>query len=52
MLLIQTLMNFFIPSGSGQAFVTMPIMAPLATWSASAGRWRCWPSSSATAFRT
>jgi uncharacterized ion transporter superfamily protein YfcC len=30
MLLIQTLLNFFIPSGSGQAFVTMPIMAPLA----------------------
>jgi uncharacterized ion transporter superfamily protein YfcC len=29
MLLIQTLINFFIPSGSGQAFVTMPIMAPL-----------------------
>lgn len=29
MLLIQTLMNFFIPSGSGQAFVTMPLMAPL-----------------------
>jgi len=29
MLLIQTLLNFFIPSGSGQAFVTMPIMAPL-----------------------
>jgi uncharacterized ion transporter superfamily protein YfcC len=22
-------MNFFIPSGSGQAFATMPIMAPL-----------------------
>lgn len=30
MLLIQTVLNFFIPSGSGQAFVTMPIMAPLA----------------------
>lgn len=29
MLLIQTMINFFIPSGSGQAFVTMPIMAPL-----------------------
>lgn len=29
MLLIQTMLNFFIPSGSGQAFVTMPIMAPL-----------------------
>ncbi|MEE8526073.1 MAG: TIGR00366 family protein, partial [Thermoanaerobaculia bacterium] len=23
--------NFFIPSGSGQAYVTMPIMSPLAT---------------------
>ena len=22
--------NFFIPSGSGQAYVTMPVMAPLA----------------------
>jgi uncharacterized ion transporter superfamily protein YfcC len=30
MLLIQTVLNFFIPSGSGQAFATMPIMAPLA----------------------
>ena len=30
MLLTQTLCNFFIPSGSGQAYVTMPIMAPLA----------------------
>jgi uncharacterized ion transporter superfamily protein YfcC len=30
MLLLQTLLNFFIPSGSGQAFATMPIMAPLA----------------------
>lgn len=30
MLLIQTLINFFIPSGSGQAYATMPIMAPLA----------------------
>ncbi|MBB5015961.1 YfcC family protein [Rehaibacterium terrae] len=29
MLLIQTVLNFFIPSGSGQAYVTMPIMAPL-----------------------
>jgi len=29
MLAIQTLLNFFIPSGSGQAYVTMPIMAPL-----------------------
>ena len=31
MLLVQSITNFFIPSGSGQAFVTMPIMAPLAT---------------------
>ncbi|MDZ4349495.1 MAG: TIGR00366 family protein [Xanthomonadaceae bacterium] len=30
MLLVQSLLNLFIPSGSGQAFVTMPIMAPLA----------------------
>ena len=29
MLLFQTTLNFFIPSGSGQAAVTMPIMAPL-----------------------
>jgi uncharacterized ion transporter superfamily protein YfcC len=27
---IQTAINFFIPSGSGQAFVTMPLMAPIA----------------------
>jgi uncharacterized ion transporter superfamily protein YfcC len=30
MFFVQTVINFFIPSGSGQAFVTMPIMAPLA----------------------
>ncbi len=30
MLLFQTTLNFFIPSGSGQATVTMPLMAPLA----------------------
>lgn len=29
MLVIQSILNFFIPSGSGQAFVTMPLMAPL-----------------------
>lgn len=29
MLLVQTILNFFIPSGSGQAATTMPIMAPL-----------------------
>jgi uncharacterized ion transporter superfamily protein YfcC len=31
MLVVQSLCNFFIPSGTGQAFVTMPIMSPLAT---------------------
>lgn len=31
MLFVQTICNLFIPSGSGQAFVTMPIMSPLAT---------------------
>jgi uncharacterized ion transporter superfamily protein YfcC len=30
MFLIQTVINFFIHSGSGQAALTMPIMAPLA----------------------
>jgi uncharacterized ion transporter superfamily protein YfcC len=30
MFFVQTVLNFFIPSGSGQAYVTMPIMAPLA----------------------
>lgn len=30
MFMVQSLANFFIPSGSGQAYVTMPIMAPLA----------------------
>jgi len=30
MFVVQSVLNFFIPSGSGQAFVTMPIMAPLA----------------------
>lgn len=30
MLFFQTTLNFFIPSGSGQAVVTMPLMAPLA----------------------
>jgi uncharacterized ion transporter superfamily protein YfcC len=29
MLIFQTCLNFFIPSGSGQAAVTMPLMAPL-----------------------
>jgi uncharacterized ion transporter superfamily protein YfcC len=30
MFFVQSVFNFFIPSGSGQAYVTMPIMAPLA----------------------
>ena len=30
MFLVQSLTNLFIPSGSGQAYVTMPLMAPLA----------------------
>ena len=29
MLVLQTFVNFFIPSGSGQAAVTMPLMTPL-----------------------
>ena len=29
MLAVQTAMNFFIPSGSGQALISMPVMAPL-----------------------
>jgi uncharacterized ion transporter superfamily protein YfcC len=29
MLFIQSILNFFIPSGSGQALVTMPLMAPI-----------------------
>ncbi len=29
MLFIQSMLNFFIPSGSGQALVTMPLMAPI-----------------------
>ena len=30
MFIVQTFINFFVPSGSGQAVLTMPIMAPLA----------------------
>ena len=30
MLAVQALCNVFIPSGSGQAYVTMPLMAPIA----------------------
>lgn len=29
MMVVQTVVNLFVPSGSGQAFVTMPLMAPL-----------------------
>lgn len=29
MMLLQSVMNFFVTSGSGQAFLTMPLMAPL-----------------------
>ncbi|MDC7244668.1 MAG: TIGR00366 family protein, partial [Sphaerochaetaceae bacterium] len=29
MVIIQTFINFFVPSGSGQAMVTMPIMIPV-----------------------
>jgi uncharacterized ion transporter superfamily protein YfcC len=29
MLVIQSILNFFVPSGSGQAYVTMPLMAPI-----------------------
>jgi len=29
MFITQTLINFFVPSGSGQAALTMPVMAPL-----------------------
>ena len=30
MYIIQSLINFFIPSGRGQAYVTMPLMTPIA----------------------
>lgn len=30
MFVVQTIINFFIPSGSGQALVTLPIMLPVA----------------------
>jgi uncharacterized ion transporter superfamily protein YfcC len=30
MFTVQSVFNFFVPSGSGQAYVTMPLMAPLA----------------------
>jgi len=30
MFFFQTILNFFIPSGSGQAVTSMPIMVPLA----------------------
>jgi len=31
MLAVQCVCNFFVPSGSGQAYMTMPIMSPIAT---------------------
>lgn len=34
MYVFQSVFNFFVVSGSGQAAITMPIMAPLATFSA------------------
>jgi uncharacterized ion transporter superfamily protein YfcC len=43
---IQTVINFFMHSGSGQASLTMPIMAPLADLAALRARPPCWPSSS------
>lgn len=30
MFLFQSMLNLFVPSGSGQAFITMPIMTPIA----------------------
>ena len=30
MLFIQSALNFFVPAGSGQAYVTMPIKGPIA----------------------
>ncbi len=30
MFIVQTMINIFVPSGSGQAAVSMPIMAPMA----------------------
>ena len=30
MFVVQSLCNLFVPSGSGQAYVTMPLMAPIA----------------------
>ena len=30
MLVVQTILNFFIPSGSSQALVTMPVLMPVA----------------------
>ena len=29
MMIMQSILNLFVPSGSGQAFVTMPLLAPL-----------------------
>ncbi|MBL7942219.1 MAG: TIGR00366 family protein, partial [Flavobacteriales bacterium] len=30
MFFVQGIINFFVPSGSGQAAITMPVMAPMA----------------------
>ena len=30
MMLVQTIINFFVNSGSGQAMITMPVMIPIA----------------------
>lgn len=50
---VQLLVNFFIPSGSTKAALTMPIMAPLADLSGITRQTaRCWPTSSATALPT
>ena len=52
MLIMQTLLNFLIPSGSGQASTSMPIMAPLADLLGISRQWRFWRSNSGTAFPT
>ncbi len=52
MLVFQTICNFFIPSGSGQAYVTMPIMAPLSDLVGVSGRSSSLRTSLATASRT
>ncbi len=44
MLLVQSVFNFFIPSGRGQAYVTMPIKRPWRLPACTRGRGRCQPS--------